>query len=63
MSTKYVFVDIDGTLLSHHTGIPRSALEAIDIAEKKGVLNRALETTVPSEVYESLRREVNARKN
>jgi|LSQX01.1.fsa_nt_gb Cof subfamily protein (haloacid dehalogenase superfamily) len=36
MSTKYVFVDIDGTLLSHHTGIPRSALEAIDIARRNG---------------------------
>lgn len=36
MSTKYVFVDIDGTLLSHHIGIPKSALEAIDLARKNG---------------------------
>lgn len=41
----------------------KASLEAIDIAEKKGVLNRALETTVPSEVFEALRKEVNARKN
>ena len=41
----------------------KASLEAIDIAEKKGVLNRALETNVPSEVFETLRREVNARKN
>lgn len=36
MSTKYVFIDIDGTLLSHHTGIPKSSLEAIDLARKNG---------------------------
>ena len=41
----------------------KASLEAIDIAEKKGVLNRALETNVPSEVFETLRKEVNARKN
>lgn len=34
MSTKFVFVDIDGTLLSHLTGIPKSALEAIDLARR-----------------------------
>lgn len=36
MSVKYVFVDIDGTLLSHLTGIPKSALEAIDLARRNG---------------------------
>lgn len=36
MSTKFVFVDIDGTLLSHLTGIPKSALEAIDTARRNG---------------------------
>lgn len=36
MSVKYIFVDIDGTLLSHHTGIPKSSLEAIDLARKNG---------------------------
>ena len=41
----------------------KASLEAIDIAERKGILNKALETTVPSEVYEALRREVNARQS
>lgn len=41
----------------------KASLEAIEIAERKGVLNRALETNIPSEVYEALRKEVNARKN
>ena len=41
----------------------KASLEAIELAEKKGCLNRALETTVPAEVYDALRKEVNARKN
>lgn len=36
MSVKYIFIDIDGTLLSHTTGIPKSALEAIDLARRRG---------------------------
>lgn len=36
MSNKFIFIDIDGTLLSHVTGIPDSAKEAIDIARKNG---------------------------
>ena len=41
----------------------KASLEAIDIAERKGILNKALETDVPSEVYEALRKEVNARQS
>ena len=41
----------------------KASLEAIELAEKKGCLNRALETTVPAEVFEALRTVVNARKN
>ena len=41
----------------------KASLEAIEIAERKGILNRALETEVPHEVFEALRKEVNARKN
>lgn len=41
----------------------KASLEAIDIAERKGILNKALETNVPSEVYEALRKEVNARQS
>lgn len=41
----------------------KASLEAIDIAERKGVLSRALETTIPSEVFEALRKEVNARQS
>lgn len=36
MTTKYIFIDIDGTLLSYTKGVPKSALEAIDIARKNG---------------------------
>lgn len=41
----------------------KCSLEAIEIAKHKKVLDRALETKVPDEVYESLIREVNARKS
>lgn len=41
----------------------KASLEAIEIAERKGILNRALETEIPHEVFEALRKEVNARKN
>lgn len=36
METKYVFIDIDGTLLSHEIGIPKSAIEAIEKAKENG---------------------------
>lgn len=36
MNTKYIFIDIDSTLLSHKIGIPKSALKAIDQARKNG---------------------------
>lgn len=36
--------------------------EAVLLAQKKKVLDRALETTVPEEVYQALLREVNVRK-
>ena len=38
-------------------------VEAIELARKKKVLDRALETSVPDEVYEALLKEANARKN
>lgn len=41
----------------------KCSIEAIEIAKQKKVLDRALETTVPEEVYASLLREANARKN
>lgn len=34
--SHYIFIDIDGTLLSHTIGIPDSAKEAIDLARKNG---------------------------
>ena len=37
--------------------------EAIELAKKKKVLERALETTIPDEVFETLLKEANARKN
>ncbi|MEG2974448.1 MAG: HAD hydrolase family protein, partial [Malacoplasma sp.] len=35
MNTKYIFIDIDATLLDHETGIPSSAIYAINEARKK----------------------------
>lgn len=34
--SKYIFIDIDGTLLSHNVGIPESAKEAIHLARMNG---------------------------
>jgi predicted RNA-binding protein YlxR (DUF448 family) len=31
-------------------------LEAVDLAQKKGALNRALECQIPSEVYDEIRK-------
>lgn len=41
----------------------KCSVEAIELARKKKVLDRALETNVPEEVYEALLKEANARKN
>lgn len=34
--TKYIFIDIDHTLLSHKKGVLKSSLKAIDLARKNG---------------------------
>lgn len=41
----------------------KCSVEAIELAKKKKVLERALETTIPDEVFETLLKEANARKN
>lgn len=41
----------------------KCSVEAIELARKKKVLDRALETSVPDEVYKALLKEANARKN
>ncbi|MBE6132674.1 MAG: YlxR family protein [Erysipelotrichaceae bacterium] len=41
----------------------KCSVEAINIARTKKVLDRALETTVPEEVYEKMLKEANDRKN
>ena len=41
----------------------KCSVEAIELARKKKVLDRALETNVPEEVYEALLKEANERKN
>ena len=41
----------------------KCSVEAIELARKKKVVDRALETSVPDEVYEALLKEANARKN
>ncbi len=40
----------------------KCSLEAIEIAQKRKVLDKALDAKVPEEIYEVLKREVNARK-
>lgn len=55
-----VFFD-HSTRANGHGAYIKASLEAIDIAQKKKVLDRALETSVPDEVYDELRKEVNAR--
>ncbi len=39
----------------------KASLEAIELAEKKHVLDKALEVKVPEEIYESLRALVNGK--
>ena len=41
----------------------KCSVEAIELARKKKVLDRALETNVPEEIYEALLKEANERKN
>ena len=36
MSTKYIFLDIDGTLVGYDSKIPESALKALNLAQAKG---------------------------
>jgi Cof subfamily protein (haloacid dehalogenase superfamily) len=36
MNTKYIFIDIDGTLVGYDSKIPDSALEALKLAQKNG---------------------------
>lgn len=36
MSTKYIFLDIDGTLVGYDAKIPESALKALKLAQKNG---------------------------
>ena len=41
----------------------KCSVEAINIARTKKVLDRALETTIPEEVYEKMLKEANDRQN
>ena len=41
----------------------KCSVEAIELAKAKKVLERALETTIPEEVYQALLKEAHARKN
>lgn len=49
-----VFVDPTGKMNGRGAYLKRS-LEAIDIAQKKGVLKRALEVDIPDVIYEELK--------
>ena len=49
-----VFVDPTGKMNGRGAYLKRS-LEAIEIAQKKGVLKRALEVYIPDSVYEELK--------
>lgn len=48
-----IFVDPTGKKNGRGAYLKRSK-EAVELARKKGALNRALETTVPESVYEEL---------
>ncbi len=50
-----VFVDETGKKNGRGAYLKRS-LEAIELAQKKGSLKRALETDIPAEIYEELKR-------
>lgn len=49
-----VFVDATGKMNGRGAYLKRS-LEAIDIAQKKGLLKRSLEVDIPDEIYEELK--------
>ena len=49
-----VFVDPMGKMNGRGAYLKRS-LEAIEIAQKKGVLKRALEVDIPDSIYEELK--------
>ena len=57
-----VFVDLTGKANGRGAYI-KCSVEAINIARTKKVLDRALETTVPEEVYEKMLKEANDRQN
>lgn len=52
-----VFVDPTGKMNGRGAYLKRS-LEAIEIAQKKGVLKRALEVEIPESIYEELKKYV-----
>lgn len=49
-----VFVDATGKMNGRGAYLKRS-LEAIEIAQKKALLKRALEVDIPNEIYEELK--------
>ena len=53
-----VKVDLTGKLNGKGAYISKSN-EALDIAKKKKVLNRALETEIPEEIYEEISKIIN----
>lgn len=57
-----VFFDYSGKANGRGAYI-KCSLEAIQIAREKKVLDRALEISIPEQVYESLIKEANERKN
>jgi len=50
-----VKIDITGKANGRGAYLLRT-LEAVDLAQKKGALNRALECQIPSEVYDDIRK-------
>ncbi len=36
MNTKYIFLDVDGTLINYNGNLPESAIEAIKAAQANG---------------------------
>ena len=51
----HVFVDLTGKANGRGAYLKRSG-EAIDVAVKKNSLGRALECTIPQEIYDELRK-------
>ena len=52
-----VFVDPTGKMNGRGAYLKRS-LEAIEIAQKKGVLKKSLEVDIPDEIFEELKKYV-----